>query len=60
MRQALTPEEARNFYERFGSLQDTRCFYENPATATLLSWLNLNKKGYILLLHNREWQMHEL
>lgn len=34
---ALTPREARKYYDRFGRLQDTQGFYERPALDELLA-----------------------
>src|SRR5271157_5204312 len=31
VRTQFTPDDARRFYDRFGSRQDTQGFYENPA-----------------------------
>jgi ubiquinone/menaquinone biosynthesis C-methylase UbiE len=37
MPSALTPEEARKFYDRFGARQDKQGFYEDAATADLIA-----------------------
>ena len=36
VRTQFTPDDARRFYDRFGSKQDTQGFYENPALDDLL------------------------
>ena len=36
MRTQFTPDDARRFYDRFGSKQDTQGFYENPALDDLV------------------------
>ncbi len=36
MRAQFTPDDARQFYDRFGSRQDTQGFYENPALDDLV------------------------
>lgn len=33
---SLTREEARTFYDRFGSRQDKQAFYEDPAVSVLI------------------------
>jgi ubiquinone/menaquinone biosynthesis C-methylase UbiE len=33
----LTPEEAKGFYDKFGSKQDAQSFYEEPALQTLIA-----------------------
>jgi len=33
----LSPEEAKRFYDRLGSVQDWQRFYENPATSQLIA-----------------------
>ncbi len=36
MQKAFTPDDARRFYDRFGSKQDSQGFYENPALDQLV------------------------
>ena len=37
MRRAFTPDEAKQFYDRFGAKQDLQAFYENPAVDDLIA-----------------------
>src|SRR6516225_9677400 len=37
----FTPDDARHFYDRFGSWQDTQRFYENPAIDDLVKHTDL-------------------
>lgn len=43
----LTPEQARRFYDRFGSRQDSQGFYEDAALELLASHAGLDRAGAV-------------
>ncbi|MEJ2439832.1 MAG: class I SAM-dependent methyltransferase [Gammaproteobacteria bacterium] len=43
----LTPAQARKFYDRFGSKQDTQAFYEDVALDTLIAHADLAKANAV-------------
>ncbi|MBI4966212.1 MAG: class I SAM-dependent methyltransferase [Desulfomonile tiedjei] len=44
----LSHEQARDFYDRFGSKQDWQRFYEDPAVADLVEHLSLESAGAVV------------
>ena len=48
MRTEFTPADARRFYDRFGSRQDTQGFYENPALDDLVKHANFERALSVL------------
>jgi ubiquinone/menaquinone biosynthesis C-methylase UbiE len=44
----LSHEQARDFYDKFGSKQDWQRFYENPAVADLIAHLSLGTAGRVI------------
>lgn len=46
----LKPAEARTFYDRFGSKQDSQSFYEDPALSDLVAHASFCKAGHVLEL----------
>ena len=44
----FTPDDARRFYDRFGSKQDTQGFYENPALDDLLEHADFDHARSVL------------
>jgi ubiquinone/menaquinone biosynthesis C-methylase UbiE len=48
MRTQFTPEDARRFYDQFGSMQDTQGFYENPALDDLVNHADFEHAHSIL------------
>ena len=48
MRTQFTPDDARRFYDRFGSKQDTQGFYENPALDDLVNHADFEHSRSVL------------
>ena len=48
MRTQFTPDDARRFYDRFGSRQDTQGFYENPALDDLVKHADFERARSVL------------
>ena len=48
VRTQFTPDDARRFYDRFGTRQDTQGFYENPALDDLMKHADFEHSGSVL------------
>ena len=48
VRATFTPDDARQFYDRFGSRQDTQGFYENPALDHLVKHADFERARSVL------------
>jgi SAM-dependent methyltransferase len=48
VRTQFTPDDARSFYDRFGSKQDTQGFYENPALDDLVEHADFEHSRSVL------------
>jgi hypothetical protein len=48
VRTQFTPDDARRFYDRFGSRQDTQGFYENPALDDLVKYADFEHARSVL------------
>jgi ubiquinone/menaquinone biosynthesis C-methylase UbiE len=48
VRTQFTPDDARRFYDRFGSRQDTQGFYENPALDDLVKHADFEHSRSVL------------